>query len=116
MSPARIRTEYAAESYRRANAAIASGRFKDEIVPVPIPQRKGDPILFSRDECAQETSLESLSKMKRAFKKDGVGTAGNASIISDGAAAVVVMSREKATELGCRFWQPSGLRHRMAST
>jgi acetyl-CoA C-acetyltransferase len=94
---------YAAESYRRAIAAIGSGRFKDEIVPVPIPQRKGSPILFSQDECAQETSLESLSKMKGAFKKDGVGTAGNASIISDGAAAVVVMSREKATELGCKI-------------
>jgi acetyl-CoA C-acetyltransferase len=93
---------YAAESYRRAIAAIGSGRFKDEIVPVPIPQRKGSPILFSQDECAQETSLESLSKMKGAFKKDGVGTAGNASIISDGAAAVVAMSREKATELGCK--------------
>jgi acetyl-CoA C-acetyltransferase len=93
--------QYAAESYRRAIAAIGSGRFKDEIVPVPLPQRKGDPILFSQDECAKETSLESLSKMKGAFKKDGVGTAGNASIISDGAAAVVVMSREKAIELGC---------------
>ena len=92
---------YAAESYRRAIAAISAGRFKDEIVPVPIPQRKGSPILFSQDECALETSLESLSKMKTAFKKDGVGTAGNASIISDGAAAVVVTSREKAIELGC---------------
>jgi acetyl-CoA C-acetyltransferase len=94
--------QYAAESYRRAVAAINSGRFKDEIVPVPLPQRKGDPVLFSQDECAKETSLESLSKMKGAFKKDGVGTAGNASIISDGAAAVVVMSREKAIELGCK--------------
>ena len=92
---------YAAESYRRAINAISVGRFKDEIVPVPIPQRKGTPIFFSQDECAMETSLESLSKMKGAFKKDGVGTAGNASIISDGAAAVVVMSREKAIELGC---------------
>ncbi len=92
---------YAAESYKRAIAAIAAGRFKDEIVPVPIPQRKGSPVLFSQDECAQETSLESLSKMKAAFKKDGVGTAGHASIISDGAAAVVVMSREKAVALGC---------------
>jgi len=92
---------YAAESYRRAINAISAGRFKDEIVPVPIPQRKGTPIFFSQDECAVETSLESLSKMKGAFKKDGVGTAGNASIISDGAAAVVVMSREKAIELGC---------------
>ena len=92
---------YAAESYRRALDAIASGRFTDEIVPVEIPQRKGSPVLFSRDECAQETSLESLARMKGAFKKEGVGTAGNASIISDGAAAVVVMSREKAEELGC---------------
>ncbi len=92
---------YAAESYRRANAAITSGRFKDEIVPVPIPQKKGGTALFAQDECAQETPLEKLAKMKPAFKKDGVGTAGNASIISDGAAAVVVMSREKATELGC---------------
>jgi acetyl-CoA C-acetyltransferase len=94
---------YAAESYRRANAAIASGRFKDEIVPVSIPQRKGGSTFFSQDECAQETTLDSLSKMKAAFKKDGVGTAGNASIISDGAAAVVVMSREKAVELGCKI-------------
>ncbi len=93
--------QYAAESYKRTIAAIAAGRFKDEIVPVPIPQRKAGPVLFSQDECAQETSLESLSKMKAAFKKDGVGTAGNASIISDGAAAVVVMSREKAVALGC---------------
>jgi acetyl-CoA C-acetyltransferase len=92
---------YAAESYRRTNASISSGRFSDEIVPVAIPQRKGGPTFFSQDECAQETTLENLSKMKGAFKKDGVGTAGNASIISDGAAAVVVMSREKAVELGC---------------
>ncbi len=93
---------YAAGSYRRAIAAISSGRFMDEIVPVPIPRKKGDPVLFSQDECAKETSLESLSKMSGAFKKDGVGTAGNASIISDGAAAVVVMSREKAAEFGCK--------------
>ncbi len=92
---------YAAESYRRALASIESGKFKDEIVPVEIPQRKGDPVLFDRDECPQETSYEILAEMKPAFTKDGVGTAGNASIISDGAAAVVVMSREKADELGC---------------
>ena len=64
----------------------------------------------------QETSLESLSKMKGAFKKDGVGTAGNASIISDGAAAIVVMSGKRQPRWAARFWQPSGLRHRMAST
>jgi acetyl-CoA C-acetyltransferase len=92
---------YAAESYRRANAAAASGRFKEEIVPVKVPQRKGDPKVFDTDECPQDSSFELLSKMKPAFKKDGVGTAGNASIISDGASAVVVMSEQKAKELGC---------------
>ncbi|MDO9566292.1 MAG: acetyl-CoA C-acetyltransferase [Candidatus Desulfaltia sp.] len=94
---------YAAQSYQRAIAAINSGRFKDEIVPVEIPQRKGDPVIFSQDECPRETGYESLSKMKGAFKKDGVGTAGNASIISDGAAAVVVMSKDRAKELGCEI-------------
>jgi len=92
---------YAAESYRRALEAIDSGRFDAEIVPVTIPRRKGEPKIFARDECARETSYEPLSRMKPAFKKDGFGTAGNASIISDGAAAVVVMSREKAEALGC---------------
>jgi len=92
---------YAAESYRRTLESINSGRFEDEIVPVSIPQRKGDPVIFSRDECPRETSYELLAKMKPAFQKDGFATAGNASIISDGAAAVVVMSREKAEELGC---------------
>jgi len=92
---------YAAESYRRSGASIKSGRFKDEIVPVEIPQRKGKTTLFSTDECARETDYEALSRMKPAFKKDGVGTAGNASIISDGAAAVVVMSRDKAEAFGC---------------
>jgi acetyl-CoA C-acetyltransferase len=93
---------FAAESYRKAVNAIKSGRFKDEILPVPIPQKKGDIKLFDEDECPRETSYEALSKMKPAFQKDGVGTAGNASIISDGAAAVVVMSREKANALGCK--------------
>jgi len=94
---------YAAESYKRAMEAINSGRFKDEIVPVEIPQRKGDPVVFDKDECPMETSFEILSKMRGAFKKDGLGTAGNASIISDGAAAVVAMSKEKADELGCEI-------------
>ena len=93
---------YAAESYRRALSSLSSGRFADEIVPVEIAGKKGMTI-FDRDECPQETSYESLSKMKPAFKKDGVGTAGNASIISDGAAAVVVMSKEKAEALGCKI-------------
>ena len=92
---------YAAESYRRANAAVAAGRFADEIMPVEVPQRKGAPKVFDRDECPQDTSYEFLSKMKPAFKKEGVGTAGNASIISDGAAALVLMSEKKAKELGC---------------
>jgi acetyl-CoA C-acetyltransferase len=92
---------YAAESYRRTLASIGSGKFQDEIVPVSIPQRKGEPVVFNQDECPRETSYEIMSKMKPAFQKDGFATAGNASIISDGAAAVVVMSREKAEELGC---------------
>ena len=91
---------FAAQSYQRANEAIAKGRFKDEITPVQIPQRKGEPVLFDTDECPKETSFESLSKMKAAFKKEGVGTAGNASIISDGASALVIMSEKKAKELG----------------
>ncbi len=95
--------QYAAESYRRALAAIHNGKFKEEIVPVKIPQRKGDPISFSRDECPRDTSYETLSQMKPAFKNDGLTTAGNASIISDGAAAVVVMSKQKATEYGCQI-------------
>jgi acetyl-CoA C-acetyltransferase len=100
--------QYAVESYRRALEAISAGRFKDEIVPVEVPQRKGSPVKFDQDECPQETSFESLSKMKPAFKKDGRGTAGNASIISDGAAAVVVMSKEKAKEMGCSIMATIG--------
>ncbi len=92
---------YAAESYRRALSASTEGRFREEIVPVEIPQRKGGPVVFDTDECVRDTPYEVLSKMKPAFQKDGTGTAGNASIISDGAAAVVVMSREKAQALGC---------------
>ncbi|MCP4747372.1 MAG: acetyl-CoA C-acetyltransferase [Desulfobacteraceae bacterium] len=99
---------YAAESYQRALAAKSAGRFKDEIVPVTIPQRKGDPVIFDEDECVREAAYEALAKMKPAFKKDGVGTAGNASIISDGAAAVVVMSREKAEALGCSIMATIG--------
>ncbi len=100
--------QYAAESYRRVLEAISAGRFKDEIVPVEIPQRKGDPVKLDQDECPQETSFDYLSKMKPAFDKDGRGTAGNASIISDGAAAVVVMSKEKAKEMGCRIMATIG--------
>lgn len=92
---------YAAESYRRALQAISSGRFDAEIVPVTLPGRKGDSTVFKQDECVRETPYEVLAKMQPAFKKEGVGTAGNASIISDGAAAAVIMSRDKAEELGC---------------
>ncbi len=91
---------YAAESYRRSLAAITAGNFQDEIMPVEIPQRKGDPVIFDRDECVRETSYEALAAMRPAFQKTGTATAGNASIISDGAAAVVVMAREKAEALG----------------
>ncbi|MDP3481094.1 MAG: acetyl-CoA C-acetyltransferase [Desulfoprunum sp.] len=99
---------FAAESYRRAVAASAGGVFQDEIVPVPIPGKKGEVKLFEKDECPVETSYDSLAKMRPAFKKAGVGTAGNASIISDGAAALVVMSREKAEELGCTIMAEIG--------
>jgi len=100
--------QYAAESYRRTLEAIKNGRFKKEIVPIEIPRRKGDPVIFDQDECPRETTFEALSKMKPAFKKDGRGTAGNASIISDGAAAVVVMSKDKARELGCNIMATIG--------
>ena len=92
---------YAAESYRRALEAISQGRFEAEILPVAVPERKGQTRRFQHDECPRETDYDALSRMKSAFQKDGVGTAGNASIISDGAAAVIVMSREKAEALGC---------------
>jgi acetyl-CoA C-acetyltransferase len=100
--------KFAAESYRRANKAIKTKKFVDEITPVEIPQRKGDPILFDTDECPMETSFEKLSTMKPAFKKDGRGTAGNASIISDGASAVVVMSETRAKQLGCKIMAKIG--------
>lgn len=99
---------YAAESYRRTLAAISDGRFSDEIIPVDIPRRKKDPLKFEKDECPRDTDYDALSKMKPAFKKGGVTTAGNASIISDGAAAVVVMAREKAEELGCEIMASIG--------
>jgi acetyl-CoA C-acetyltransferase len=99
---------YAAQSYQRALASIESGKFTDEIVPVEIPQRKGDPVLFNRDECPRPTAYESLAKMRPAFQDNGTATAGNASIISDGAAAVVVMSRDKAEALGCEIMATIG--------
>jgi len=92
---------FAEESYKKALSAVRAGVFQDEIVPVSIPQRRGEAVIFDTDECPQETSYASLATMRPAFSRDGVGTAGNASIISDGAAAVVLMSREKAEALGC---------------
>lgn len=93
--------EFGVMSQNRAEAAIKAGKFKDEIVPVEIPQRKGDPKIFDTDEHPRfGTTIEKVSKLKPAFKKDGTVTAGNASGINDGAAAVVVMTKEKAEELG----------------
>lgn len=93
--------KFAAESQRRAAEARAQGKFKDEIVAVEIPQRKGDPIIFDADEYIKEgTTVEKLAKLRPAFKKDGTVTAGNASGINDGAAALVIMTEEKAKELG----------------
>lgn len=92
---------FAASSQQKAEAAIQSGRFTDEIVPVEVPGRKGQVTIFEQDEFPRAgTTAESLGKLRPAFKKDGSVTAGNASGINDGAAAVVVMSRKKADELG----------------
>jgi acetyl-CoA C-acetyltransferase len=93
--------DLALRSHQRALAAMDAGRFKDEIVPVPIAQRKGPPVLFDTDETPRrETSLEALARLKPAFEAGGTVTAGNAPPISDGAAALVVMSAKKAAELG----------------
>jgi acetyl-CoA C-acetyltransferase len=92
---------FAAASQQKAAAAIESGRFKDEITPILIPQKKGDPVAFSTDEQPRAgTTAEALAKLKPAFKKDGSVTAGNASTLNDGAAAVLLMSEEKAKALG----------------
>jgi acetyl-CoA C-acetyltransferase len=90
------------ESQRRAAEAIKAGRFKDEIVPVIIPQKKGDPIVFDTDEYPRETSVEKLSKLAPAFKKDGSVTAGSSSGRNDGASAMLIMSADKAKELGLK--------------
>ncbi|MDR2163723.1 MAG: acetyl-CoA C-acetyltransferase [Clostridiales Family XIII bacterium] len=95
--------QFAATSQQRAEAALAEGKFKDEIVPVEIPQRKGDPIVFDTDEYPRAgVTAEGISKLKPAFKKDGSVTAANSSGINDSAAAIVVMSKEKADELGIK--------------
>lgn len=92
--------KYAAMSYERALMSIAEGRFKEEIFPVAIPQRKGDPKIVDTDECPRETTYELLSKMRPAFQKEGFATAGNSSIISDGASALCVMSEDTAKAKG----------------
>jgi acetyl-CoA C-acetyltransferase len=95
--------EFAAASQQKAEAAQKAGKFRDEIVPVTIPQRKGDPVVFDSDEFVRHgTTVESLAALKPAFDKNGTVTAGNASGINDGAAAVMMMSAKKAAELGLR--------------
>jgi acetyl-CoA C-acetyltransferase len=93
--------EFSARSHQRAVAAVKNGLFEDEIVPVEIPQRRGEPVVFSADEGVRaDTTAESLGRLRPAFAKDGTITAGSSSQISDGACAVVVMSKAKAEELG----------------
>jgi acetyl-CoA C-acetyltransferase len=93
--------QYAAESHRKAAAAQKAGKFKDEIVAVEIPQKKGSPIIFDMDETIREdTTVEGLGKLKPAFKKDGTVTAGNAPSVNDGASAVVVTSLDRARKMG----------------
>ena len=94
--------ELGALSHQRARKAIADGLFKDEIAPVVIPQRKGDPVVFDTDERPMDTSAEKMGKLRPAFKKDGTVTAGNASGINDAAAALLLMSASKAEELGLK--------------
>ncbi|HPT82261.1 MAG TPA: acetyl-CoA C-acetyltransferase [Limnochordia bacterium] len=95
--------EFAAASQQKCQAALAEGRFEREIVPVVIPQRKGEPLVFQRDEYPREgVTAEALARLRPAFKPDGTVTAGNASGINDGAAALLVMSREKAESLGLK--------------
>ena len=96
--------EFAAQSQIRAEEAQKSGKFADEIMPVTIPQRKGDPLVIDTDEYPRHGStVEKMAKLRPAFKKDGTVTAGNASGINDGAAALIVMSKEKADELGLKY-------------
>ncbi len=95
--------QFALKSHQKAVAAIKAGNFTEEITPVEIPQRKGEPLIFDTDEIPREdTSLEKLARLRPVFQEDGSVTAGNASAISDGAAAVVIMSEAKAEELGIK--------------
>ena len=94
--------EFSAMSHQRARTAISEGLFKNEIVPVVIPQRKGDPVVFDTDERPMDTTVEKMGRLRPAFKKDGTVTAGNASGINDAAAALLIMSADKAKELGLK--------------
>jgi acetyl-CoA C-acetyltransferase len=94
--------DFAIESYKRSQAAITAGKFDDEIVPVSIPQKKGDPVLFAKDEEPFNVKFDKIPELKGAFTKDGTVTAANASTMNDGAAALVLMSKEKAAELGLK--------------
>jgi acetyl-CoA C-acetyltransferase len=93
---------FAIESYQRSQCAIKEGKFKDEIIPVAIPQRKGDPVMLSTDEEPFNVKFDKIPELKSAFLKEGSVTAANASTMNDGAAALVLMSKEKALELGCK--------------
>lgn len=93
---------FAIESYKRSQAAVSNGKFENEIVPVAIPQKKGDPILFAKDEEPFNVKFDKIPELKSAFQKDGTVTAANASTMNDGAAALVLMSKEKADELGLK--------------
>ncbi len=94
--------ELAKESYTRAQAAWEAGHFAAEVVPVPVPQRKGDPVMVTMDEEPGRANFDKMSKLRPAFEKDGTITAANASKINDGAGAALIMSREKAAELGIK--------------
>jgi acetyl-CoA C-acetyltransferase len=94
--------KFAIESYKRSQAAWNEGKFSDEIVPVPIPQRKGDPVMMAKDEEPFNVKFEKIPELKPAFTKEGTVTAANASTMNDGAAALVLMSKEKADELGLK--------------
>ncbi|MBP9097308.1 MAG: acetyl-CoA C-acyltransferase [Ferruginibacter sp.] len=93
---------FAIESYKRSQAAITAGKFENEIIPVSIPQRSGDPLIFAKDEEPFNVKFDKIASLKGAFVKDGTVTAANASTMNDGAAALVLMSKEKASELGLK--------------
>lgn len=115
--------DYALSSQQRTEAAIKAGRFREEIVPVPVPQRKGEPVIFAQDEFPRfGTTAQTLALLRPAFKKEGTVTAGNSSGINDGAAAVVVMAKEKAESLGLKplarlvSWASAGVDPRIMGT